>query len=325
MLYAILFPVLFLRNVDMDKKKMRRMKIAVSVLSVFSVVCILALGAAFYRLRTVNLFSKNIVLSNAAFVGNGDTQQGIAEIPSRPYTAYAENRMSAYFEPVYSAMQELNSRQEEMQKCLEQMQTKTVLSVPHLEQGDALPNGCEAVCAATLLQYCGFSVSAEEFVDDYLPCEPVQLRWGCRYGPNPSEAYAGDPRLTRGGFGCNAPVIAAALKRYLPQAYAAMDVTGASLQELVAAYVSAGIPVAVWVTQDMQPIKKAYQWQSYDKTETFLYPVNQHCMVLCGLDAENYYFSDPLSKDAVVQYPRETVESCYRSMGMQAVAVFKAG
>lgn len=309
----------------MDKKKMRRMQIAVSVLSVFLVLCMLALGAAFYRLRSVNLFSKNIVLSNAAFVGNGDTEPGAAEIPSRPYGTYAENSVSAfYFESVYSAMWELNSRQADLKKCLEQMQTKTVLSVPHLQQGNTLPNGCEAVCAATLLQYCGFSISAEEFVDDCLPCEPVKLRWGCRYGPNPSEAYAGDPRLSRGGFGCNAPVIAAALKSYLPQEYVAMDVTGGSLQELVAAYVSVGIPVAVWVTQDMQPIKKAYQWQSYDKTETFLYPVNQHCMVLCGFDAENYYFSDPLSADAVVQYPRETVESCYRSMGMQAVAIFSA-
>lgn len=324
MLYAVFSPFRF-EGADMDIKKMRRMKIAVSVLSIFLVICILALGAAFYRLQTVNLFSKNIVLSNAAFVGNGDTQQSIAEIPSRPYTEYAENSMSRYFESVYSAMQELNSRQEEMQKGLEQMQTKLVFSVPHLEQGDALPNGCEAVCAATLLQYCGFTVSPEEFVDEYLPCEPVRLRWGCRFGPNPSEAYAGNPRLTRGGFGCNAPVIAEALKSYLPQTYVTMDVTGTSMPELVAAYVSVGIPVAVWVTQDMQPIKKAYQWQSYDKTETFLYPINQHCMVLCGFDAENYYFSDPLSKDAVVQYPRETVESCYRSMGLQAVAVFKAG
>lgn len=117
-----------------------------------------------------------------------------------------------------------------------------------------MPNGCEAVYAATLLQYYGFSVSAEDFVDNYLPCEPVKLRWGCRYGPNPASAYAGNPRASHGGFGCFAPVIVTALKNYLPQGYGVTDLTGLPLNEVVAAYVGTGIPVAVWVTQDMQPL-----------------------------------------------------------------------
>lgn len=303
----------------MEKKKMHRMQIALSVVSALLILCIAVLSIVFYKLNSVNLFSKNIVLSNASFMNGTDTEAQAEELPN---TLSEEDVPSADYASLYSVQKDLNMKQNELKNLIDGMQFQTILSVPHLQQGDALPNGCEAVCAATLLQYCGFSVTAEEFVDGYLPCEPVKLRWGCRYGPDPSKAYAGNPRQTRGGFGCFAPVIAEALRNCLPKEYIVADLTGKPLSELVITYIGVGIPIAVWVTQDMQPIEKAYQWQSYDKTETFLYPVNQHCMVLCGFDTEKYYFSDPLSDEPVVSYPRETVENCYRSMGMQAVAIF---
>lgn len=310
----------------MEKKKICRMRVAVSVLSVLLIICIGVLSVTVYKLNSVNLFSKNIVLSNTAFIGTKDEGEQVAELPSLPMDtaseAYAFEDYYRLYSALYSAQSDLSARQKELNHAIADIRFKIILSVPHLQQGDALPNGCEAVCAATLLQYCGFSVTAEEFVDSYLPCEPVKLRWGCRYGPNPSKAYAGNPRQSRGGFGCFAPAIASALKNYLPQSYVVTDLTGKSLSELAITYIGVGVPIAVWVTQDMQPIEKAYQWQSYDKSETFLYPVNQHCMVLCGFDTEKYYFSDPLSAEEIVSYPRETVENCYRSMGMQAVAIF---
>lgn len=312
----------------MEKKKIRRMRVAVSVLSVLLIICIGVLSVTVYKLNSVNLFSKNIVLSSAAFIGAKDAEEQVAELPNLPMEtaaeAYAFEDYYRLYSALYSAQSDLSARQKEINHAIADIRFKTILSVPHLQQGDALPNGCEAVCAATLLQYCGFTISAEEFVDAYLPCEPVKLRWGCRYGPDPSKAYAGNPRQHRGGFGCFAPVIASALKNYLSQPYVVTDLTGKSLSELAITYIGVGVPIAVWVTQDMQPIEKAYQWQSYDKTETFLYPVNQHCMVLCGFDTECYYFSDPLSSEEIVSYPRETVENCYRSMGMQALAIFSA-
>ncbi len=307
----------------MEKKKICRMQIALSAVSVLLILCIAALSIAFYKLHSVNLFSKNIVLSNASFMNKADAESHVEERPSVPQGIFSEEDVPyAEYASMYSVQNELQAKQKELNEMFAYARYKTILSVPHLQQGDALPNGCEAVCAATLLQYCGFTVSAEEFVDIYLPCEPVKLRWGCRYGPDPSKAYAGNPRQARGGFGCFAPVIASALKSYVPQTYIVADLTGKPLSELAITYIGVGVPIAVWVTQDMQPIEKAYQWQSYDKAETFLYPVNQHCMVLCGFDMEKYYFSDPLSAEEIVSYPREAVENCYRSMGMQAVAIF---
>lgn len=44
----------------MEKKKIRRMQIALSAVSLFLILCIATLSVAFYKLNSVNLFSKNI-------------------------------------------------------------------------------------------------------------------------------------------------------------------------------------------------------------------------------------------------------------------------
>ncbi|MGN0561142.1 MAG: C39 family peptidase, partial [Candidatus Fimenecus sp.] len=261
-----------------------------------------------------------------AWILNNRTESETAVFQNEfPSMVYSED-IYVQYDNMVDKFYDIESEQESLREYIDAFQKALhckTLSVPHLQQGNALPNGCEAVCATMLLQYNGFTVSPETLVDMYLPCEQVKIRWGCRYGPNPAKAYAGDPRSKKGGWGCFAPVIIDALNAYLPNGYYAVNLTGKSLQELAVRYVAVDIPVAVWVTQDMTPIEKAYQWQSYDKTETYLYPVNQHCMVLCGFDDENYYFSDPLSAETIVIFPMKTAEEIFKSMGTQAVAILK--
>ena len=153
--------------------------------------------------------------------------------------------------------------------------------------------------------------------------EPVYLEWGCRYGPDPSEAYAGDPFSETGGWGCFAPVIENALQSCTEGSeWRAVNLTGLSLEEIFQEVVlTQRQPAAVWVTIDMEETTEMYQWQSYDHTETYLYPVNQHCMVLVGRDAECYLFYDPNESNGLVRYPVETAEERYRTMGSQCVAL----
>ncbi len=312
-----------------EQRKHKRLVAALSLAVILLMITVFMLGLTFFRLSRVNLFSKNIELSNTWMFERGETD-GTANVEECPSFPAAE--FSAEYAEMYNTLldyeAELCQRQAEVNDTLNTMQaafSSRLLDVPHLNQQEAaLPNGCEAVCAVMLLQYNHFSVTAEEFVSAHLPCEPVELRWGCRYGPDPSVSYAGDPHSKRGGFGCFSPVIVKALQSYLPQSHRVVNLTGKTLQEIAVTYIAADIPVAVWVTQDMTPIEKAYQWQSYDKTESFLYPVNQHCMVFCGFDSKYYYFSDPLSEESLVKYPRATAEGIYRSMGQQAVAVFQS-
>lgn len=200
-------------------------------------------------------------------------------------------------------------------------ETESVIDVPYISQEGTLPNGCEAVCATMLLRHAGFDISAEEFIDGYLPMEKVTIRWGCRYGPDPKLCYAGDPRSDKNGLGCFAPVIVSALNDYLPQDYRARNVSGTSLATLKSRYIDKGIPVAVWVTVGMEKIDKIIQWQSTDKKESFLYPANEHCMVLCGYDGENYIFADPYGSAGIVKYSAEEAVTAYNSMGMQAVII----
>lgn len=200
------------------------------------------------------------------------------------------------------------------------------LNVPHLSQMDYdLPNGCEATAATMLLQYWGLDISPTQFVDDYLPCEQTSIRWGCRYGPNPKQFYAGDPRSENNGWGCFAPVIVTALNRCLPSGYIAKNVSGMSLASLQEQYLAHNIPVAVWVTVDMEEVDKIIQWQSNDGEESFLYPANEHCMVFTGCENDQYYFADPLKEEQATAYATQDAVRAYNEMGMQAVVIVPTG
>ena len=198
---------------------------------------------------------------------------------------------------------------------------KYIIDVPYISQVGILPNGCEAVCAVMLLHYNNFTIDPVSFVDTYLEKSEVYIKWGCRFGPNPKEAYAGDPKSDKSGWGCFAPVIIKALNNYLDGHMFAKNLTGLTLDELTQQYILNDIPVAVWVTQEMIEIESLYQWQSYDKKQTFLYPVHEHCMVLTGFDNKYYYFNDPLDENNYVKYEKEIAQKCYNSMGRQAVAL----
>ena len=73
----------------------------------------------------------------------------------------------------------------------------------------------------------------------------------------------------------------------------------------------------------MEDIDRIIQWQSYDKTESFLYPANEHCMVFAGYDSENYYFYDPYKSNGLTKYSFDKSVLAYNSLGMQAVIILK--
>lgn len=196
-----------------------------------------------------------------------------------------------------------------------------IIDVPHVTQEGVLPNGCESVSAVMLMKYAGYDISPTEFVDKYLKCEPVTIKWGCRYGPNPKLAFAGDPYSEKNGYGCYAPVIADALNKALESGYYARNISGLTLESICKLYIDEGIPVAVWVTLNMDEIDKIIQWQAQDGSQSYLYPANEHCMVRCGYDGENYYFNDPYGSRGLTAYPKDDCVLSYNSLGMQAVAV----
>lgn len=194
------------------------------------------------------------------------------------------------------------------------------LKVPRLAQMPDYPNGCEAVSAVMLLNYYGIDISIEDYITNYLPMEEVYEKDGVRYGPNPSQAYAGDPKDPYRGWGTFAPVIFNSLQNLLKEEdnLEVKDLSNSKLSDLILE-----MPVLLWVTIDYEEATEVYEWLSYDGVKTYTYPKNAHVVVLVGVDKDNFYLNDPLKPEAVVKVDKETLEKSYNSMGRQAIGLFR--
>ena len=49
------------------------------------------------------------------------------------------------------------------------------IEVPYIDQSVKYPTGCESVSAVMLLQYLGYDITVEEFIDRYLECRPMEM------------------------------------------------------------------------------------------------------------------------------------------------------
>lgn len=182
------------------------------------------------------------------------------------------------------------------------------------------PNGCEAACAVMMLNYHGYDISLSDFIEDYLPRDRVYEQDGVRYGPDPAKYYAGDPAVKDGGWGCFAPVICESVKKVVEKdpslIYDVIDLSGAPLDAVSA------FPAVIWVTTDYTEVKEVFQWRSYDETQTYSYPRNQHAVVVVNMDENNYYILDPMMDEKEIAVPKNTLVACYDSMGRQAVIIY---
>ncbi len=200
-----------------------------------------------------------------------------------------------------------------------------ILDAEHISQLPEYPNGCEAVSAVMLLEYAGYNTDKNEFIENHLEKGEIKVRFGIRFGPDPAQKYAGDPASKRGGWGCFAPAIVNALESYLDAqkraTHTAFNVSGAELSVLCETFIDRSIPVAIWITQDYSPVSEVYQWLNYEGDQVYLYPKNQHCVLLIGYDKDNYYVCDPLKDEACTAIARADAEVSYISMGSQAVVL----
>lgn len=197
------------------------------------------------------------------------------------------------------------------------------LSVPYLSQKDLLPTDCEIVSAMMLLDYYGQPVSLDEMLS-HLPCEPFSESDGTLYGPHPDEAFVGNP-LTPEGFGCYPPVICRALQEILGDSALVQNTTGAGLRELSARFLSAGTPVLIWATINMEPSSQGRSWFVRSTGEKFTWRKNEHCLVLTGFDGTYYYLNDPYNGNGKIKVAKELLEERYQEMGRRSLAVKPLG
>ena len=205
------------------------------------------------------------------------------------------------------------------------------IDADYISQVDSYPCGCESVSAVMALNYAGYGIDTDVFIEDYLPMgeEPYYGDDGLLYADSPYEVFIGSP-YSDYSYGCYAPVIRGAIERFLTDgainadpagAYRVADLSGTSLKELCEDYVSRDIPVIVWGTIGMQPIRAYTTWILPDGSE-FTWRSQEHCLLLVGYDEQYYYFNDPMEgKDT--KYQKADAEQAYAALYSQALAIVK--
>lgn len=126
------------------------------------------------------------------------------------------------------------------------------------------------------------------------------------------------------GYYCFAGPIVQAANAYLAvqgSRCRAYDLTGAEEAEL-ASQLQAGNPVIFWATLHFGDIQHD-PCGEYDLPGGRRHKVlhTLHCMVLCGMDDQNFVVADPLDFNRVV--PRVQFMKIYRQLGRRAVVIKK--
>lgn len=197
---------------------------------------------------------------------------------------------------------------------------KKIIDLEYMSQKD-YPTGCESVTTWMALNYMGYDISVDRFIDNYI--DTFTISWGenIMFGEDPNKYFIGDPR-TANSFGCYSPVIKKALTAYAGE-NAVHDLSGMSIDEMIDEYVSKGIPVILWATMDMVQSIEGRTWYIERTGETYTWIGKEHCLLLAGWDNDKYYFYDPLEEHGLIAYEKELVSKRYAELGKQALALVK--
>ena len=195
------------------------------------------------------------------------------------------------------------------------------IGVPIVMQHMELPNGCEITTLTAVLNHHGVKVSKETMSDDYLPKEAFQYKNGKKFGPDPNQAYAGNPRSSKGGWYVFAAPIVEASKGILDDKGSRLiteNISGSTREEILS-YTDQNIPVIVWVTLDLSPPVKSGGWYIEETDEFHSAFSNLHSVVLDGWEDGEVHVMDPLK--GRVSYPEDIFFESYEALGSQAVIV----
>lgn len=200
--------------------------------------------------------------------------------------------------------------------------------VPVLCQWDDYPSGCECISTTMLLQYYGYNISPDDFIDEYVPTGfLVENADGSLSGPDTSSAFIGSP-YSEDSLGCYPPVMAYAAGQVLSGGNRAVDTTGTALDSMIRNYIVYNKPVLIWATMYMWETFTTYEWtvegaadySPYEDGDTCSWIANEHCLVLTGYDKDYYYFNDP-NFTYPVRYEKALFEQRFEEIGLASMAI----
>ena len=151
---------------------------------------------------------------------------------------------------------------------------KNIIATPYINQTPKYPTGCESVSAVMLLQYLGYSITPEEFIDIYLEKKEFEKKEGILYGPDPNKYFCGSP-YDENSFGCYAPVLKKALEKIVGKEYEVLDETDTSLEELQKKYLDQNMPVIFWACINMREPIVGPSWILFESNREFTWISNE--------------------------------------------------
>lgn len=196
------------------------------------------------------------------------------------------------------------------------------ISVPIVMQEPALPTGCEITSLTAMLNYYEEPVTKEEMASDFLKKIPLRMENGKVVGPDPQDAFIGDPASPKGVYVFPQAIVDTA-EKYVETAnkdFVASDLSGSTSLE-IEKYITSGVPVLMWITRELAPPFTNNGWwiegtQEYHKTFQ-----NQHAVVLTGMDESSVTIMDPLKGN--VTHNRDEFFTSYESLGSYAMTLYK--
>ena len=195
------------------------------------------------------------------------------------------------------------------------MDKTKLLNVAHVSQFPSLPTGDEITSLGTVLKFLNYNVDVNDLCDLYLSKGPVGFT-------SFYEANVGNPRSQYNSYGCYAPVIIDAGRKYIKAnggASHVTDMSGYNTDELYR-QVSLGNPIIVWVCEDFETTPSISRIWVVDGKTLYL-KSNMACMVLIGYDytRNTVTLSDPAG--GIFSVDMDLFALRYAQMGSQAIMI----
>ena len=205
---------------------------------------------------------------------------------------------------------------------------RIVIDVDYIDQTKDYPTGCESVSTVMCLNYFGFNMSVDEFIQNYLEMGDMYYKGNKLFAPDPNDKFVGSPYDSH-SYGCYEGVIEKALKKVIEDKkkneYQVKDLTNVSMNDIISNYIDNNIPVIFWATIDLVPYFNGTKWFIPETGKEFTWRANEHCLLLVGYDTDKnkYIFNDPWNNHGVIDYDKDTVEMRHQEQYTMAIAIFK--
>lgn len=191
------------------------------------------------------------------------------------------------------------------------------LDVPLYDQTVEYKTACESVATVATLNYQGYEITIDEFLDNYLDTtDPWSAEVFACEGNVFDSYFLGDPHLSSGLL-CNPPVIVRGVEKYFldigESSRRPYDYTGVGLNFLLDE-VSKGNPVVIWITHGCENTE-VRDWYGSP------FFARSHTVVLSGYDRERGVVTITDSVDGIFEVDYVKCKSNYDFAGRRSVVI----